>query len=226
MTRDRRSQPAAKTVASPLAQAARPDEAPPRRRTRAPHIRRAALMDAAEQLFLSKGVAATSVDDIVAAAQVAKGTFYLYFASRDAMLGALQQRFMQGFCERLDKALARPAADDWDGRLRAWFEAALDGLLGQVMLHDMLFHDVRPDEREFMMGNPVLDQLAQLVQAGARAGAWQVADARAMAVMMFYAMHGLADDAVACGTARRRKPMVQLLTRTFSRALRMNESEP
>lgn len=177
-------------------------------------------MDAAEGLFLSKGVDVTSVDDIAAAAQVAKGTFYLYFASRDAMLSALQQRFMQGFCERLDKALARRPAEDWDGRLHAWFEAALGGLLAQVMLHDMLFHNVRPDEREFMMGNPVLDQLAQLLQGGAQAGAWQVADARAMAVMMFYAMHGLADDAVARGTAHRRKPLVQLLTRTFSVALR------
>ncbi|MFT3802405.1 MAG: TetR/AcrR family transcriptional regulator [Burkholderiaceae bacterium] len=195
------------------------DDPPPRRRTRSPQTRRAALMDAAEALFLSKGVAATSVEDIAGAAQVAKGTFYLYFTSRDAMLDALQQRFMQTYCERIEQAMARCRPDDWNARLRNWCKTSLDGLLEQVMLHDMLFHDVRPDDRGFMMRNPVITQLAELLRAGARAGAWQVSDARGLAVMMFHSMHGLADDAVAHGTAERRAPLVRLLVRTFTRAL-------
>lgn len=183
-------------------------------------------MDAAERLFLSQGVAATSVEDIATAAQVAKGTFYLYFDSRDAILAALQRRFMLAFCERMDRALTRCRADDWDGRLHVWFKTALGGLLEQVMLHDMLFHDVRPDEREFMMGNPVITQLAEMLRGGVRAGVWQVPDARAMAVMMFYAMHGLADDAVACGKAGRQAPLVRVLTQTFGRALRVDGALP
>lgn len=200
--------------------------APPRRRTRAPQTRRAALMDAAEALFLSKGVNATSVDDIAGAAQVAKGTFYLYFASRDAMLDALQQRFMLAYCARIERAMAGCEPGDWNARLQRWCKTSLDGLLEQVMLHDMLFHDVRPDDRGFMMRNPVITQLAELLRAGARAGAWQVADARGLAVMMFYAMHGLADDAVAAGTARRRAPLVRLLVQTFGRALATDGSAP
>lgn len=40
-----------------------------------------------------------------------------------------------------------------------------------------------------------------------------------LAVMMVYAMHGLADDAVARGTAGRRASLARLLVQTFSRAL-------
>ena len=42
-----------------------------------------ALLEAAVAVFSAKGVSAASVDDIVRAAGVAKGTFYLYFATKD-----------------------------------------------------------------------------------------------------------------------------------------------
>ena len=40
------------------------------------------LMQAAETMFLQKGFAGTSIDDIVRTAGVAKGTFYLYFQDK------------------------------------------------------------------------------------------------------------------------------------------------
>ena len=47
------------------------------------------LLDAAYRLFLEKGVAKTSVDEIVRGANVAKGTFYLYFHDKDQLLQQL-----------------------------------------------------------------------------------------------------------------------------------------
>lgn len=47
------------------------------------------LLDAAYKLFLEKGVAKTSVDEIVKGANVAKGTFYLYFHDKDQLLRQL-----------------------------------------------------------------------------------------------------------------------------------------
>jgi AcrR family transcriptional regulator len=181
-----------------------------------------ALMDAAERLFLERGVTATSVDDITTAARVAKGTFYVYFASRDALLSALQERFITAFCDRMRLAMDRHRPGNWSARLRTWFEAALDGLLDQVMLHDMLFHDVRPGNREIMKENPVITQLTGLLREGAEAGAWQAADPHALAIMMFHAMHGLADDAVARGTADRRRRMINTLTDTFAGAIKLS----
>ena len=89
-----------------------------RRRTKAPETRAAALMEAAQRLFIDKGIAATSIDDIAAGAQVAKGTFYLYFPSKEALLGALQQRFVDIFCERLQEAMDRQRPGNYHARLR------------------------------------------------------------------------------------------------------------
>ena len=47
------------------------------------------LLAAAYGLFTEKGVAKTSVDEIVRRANVAKGTFYLYFQDKDQLLQQL-----------------------------------------------------------------------------------------------------------------------------------------
>jgi len=43
------------------------------------------LLQAASDLFMEKGIQHTSVDDIVKRAQVAKGTYYLYFKDKSAI---------------------------------------------------------------------------------------------------------------------------------------------
>ncbi|SHG14346.1 TetR/AcrR family transcriptional regulator [Vibrio gazogenes] len=190
------------------------------RRTRSPHTRRTALMDAAEHLFLTKGLHETRIEDITAAAHVAKGTFYIYFHSRDSLLHALQQRFMTSFCVRIDTALAQCRPDDWQSQLRTWFTTAVDGLLDQMMVHDMLFQDIHPKQgRSLMSENPVIEQLCALLQQGAQANAWQVPAPDMMALMMFHAMHGLVDDALARGEIDHRSSLVSILTETFSKAL-------
>ena len=50
------------------------------------------LLEAAYQLFLEKGVNKTSVDEIVKKANVAKGTFYLYFHDKTQLLQQLTYR--------------------------------------------------------------------------------------------------------------------------------------
>lgn len=51
--------------------------------------KRQSLLAAAYGLFTEKGVAKTSVDEIVRRANVAKGTFYLYFQDKDQLLQQL-----------------------------------------------------------------------------------------------------------------------------------------
>ncbi|SHH81728.1 TetR/AcrR family transcriptional regulator [Pollutimonas bauzanensis] len=190
-----------------------------RPRTKAPQARRADLMAAAEHLFVAKGIAATSVDDIAAGAQVAKGTFYLYFASKEAMLAALQERFVEGFFARLEQAMARHRPDNWKARLRAWVKAGLDTYFDQVALHDVIFHEFRPENRREMSDNVVVRQLAVMLQSGAQAGVWTVDDPHRVAVMLFNALHGLADDAVSAGEPPDRAYLVQILTHFCERAL-------
>ena len=54
--------------------------------------KRQALLTAAYELFIEQGLSKTSIDSIVNRAKVAKGTFYLYFSDKDAILQALLWR--------------------------------------------------------------------------------------------------------------------------------------
>ena len=47
--------------------------------------RRAALLSTARQVFAQHGYHSTSIDDLIDAAGVARGTFYLYFESKRAI---------------------------------------------------------------------------------------------------------------------------------------------
>jgi AcrR family transcriptional regulator len=182
-----------------------------RPRTKPAEIRREELMDAAERLFLQNGVAATSVDEIVAAAEVAKGTFYLQFPSKDHLLAALQQRFVTSFADMIQTAMDRRPSDDWRGRLRAWVNALTNGYLDRVALHEVVFHEIQVSDRRLKHENLVVDRLAVFLEQGARAGAWSVADSRLTAVMLFNALHGAVDDALAAGTAVDRRRLARTL---------------
>jgi AcrR family transcriptional regulator len=226
-----RSDPAIDSTPAGEAEPATPVAA--RRRTKAPETRAVALMDAAERLFISKGIATTSIDDIAAGAQVAKGTFYLYFPSKEAMLGALQQRFVDTFCERLQNAMDRHRPDDHHARLKAWVETGLEIYLDNVALHDVVFHEYRPEDRRMRNDNAVITQLVGLLKRGDAAGVWEVEDATLTGVILFNALHGVADDAVAMGPAgdpvaalADRHRRARALTRFFEQALHPDVVDP
>jgi AcrR family transcriptional regulator len=67
--------------------------------------RRAAVMDVARTIFSNKGYHATSIDDIIEAAGIARGTFYLYFESKRAIFDELLDDLfakLQGPVRRID----------------------------------------------------------------------------------------------------------------------------
>ena len=98
--------------------------------------RRGALLDAASDLFMRKGVAASSVDDIVAAAGVAKGTFYLYFRTKDDAINAVAERVVDGVVQAFEAAAAATGRSPVERLL------ALGRSVGQV--------GADPRERELM----------------------------------------------------------------------------
>jgi AcrR family transcriptional regulator len=72
--------------------------------------RRAALVAAAATVFTERGVAHSTVSDIVKAAGVAQGTFYLYFESKDDVVLAVAERFGDTMVERIERAVAAPGS--------------------------------------------------------------------------------------------------------------------
>lgn len=147
-------------------------------------------MAAAQQLFLDKGVDATTISDIVAAAGVAKGTFYHYFQAKTDILLALRERFTQAFQQRIANAVEACPANDHPGRLRAWTESGLAGYLEGYRLHDVVYSEHHHHQRGNQERDRVLEQLAELLENGAAAGAWPLRNPRLNALLLYSGLHG------------------------------------
>ena len=80
------------------------------RRRELPEVRREQLLDAAATVFLDRGLAEATMADVAEAAGVAKGTVYLYFDSKSALLTALRARYTSQWLEQSGRLDAPPAA--------------------------------------------------------------------------------------------------------------------
>ncbi|WP_244544219.1 MULTISPECIES: TetR/AcrR family transcriptional regulator [unclassified Beijerinckia] len=177
------------------------------------------LLSAAADLFVSKGIEATTVDDIVARAGVAKGTFYHYFPTKADVILALRERFSRDFTERVASAIAVCPPDDHAARITAWLSGAVATYLANYELHDVVFHDFTHSRRQSQEKDVVLAQLIALFQDGEKAGAWTLPNARMTALVFFDGMHGAVDDAIAAG-GRDPQPIIDQLSTLFTRMLR------
>ncbi len=101
------------------------DEARPR--TRRKQARPAELLAAALDCFVEKGFAATRMEDIARRASVAKGTFYLYFPSKEAVFEALVRETLLPRIATLELSVGM-AGLGAEAKLRA-----ILSMLGQVL---------------------------------------------------------------------------------------------
>ena len=94
------------------------------------------LLDAAEALVKEKGFDAMSVDEIVAACGVAKGTFYHYFESKTDLLVYLTRTPYEELRKKYDATEGQPGLERLRVFLRAWFR-----LVEKYNLHFTLLHN-------------------------------------------------------------------------------------
>jgi len=65
-----------------------------------PEVRKAEILDAAELLFYTKGYLHTTIIDILQSVNIAKGTFYYYFPSKEDVMDAIVMRYIEREVER------------------------------------------------------------------------------------------------------------------------------
>jgi len=180
------------------------------------------LMNAAQRLFLERGVASTTIEQITSAADVAKGTFYLYFSSKEDILAALGERYGQERLALVKTKIAQVPPEDWKGKLQAWARACVFGYLDSIRLHDILFYGSRPPTREGLVDNVEIDHLRELLQGGVDASAWKIDDPRFTAVFLFSGLHGIVDDAHTKEKRINRERLVQRLEKLCFRAVELS----
>lgn len=197
------------------------------RRTKPHDVRRLELLDAGERVFLARGVTHASIDEIAAAAGVAKGTFYLYFPSKEALVHALRERWVEWISARIAEGESRAPRGDWSARLSAWIEAGTLAYFAKIDVHDALFHgdDFHPgpdeDATMSLSENKVVADLAEFLRAGVAAGAWRLRDPKLSAVMLFHAIHGGTDYVVAQKRRVDKKALIAQYDDFFRRALEL-----
>ncbi|HYF57714.1 MAG TPA: TetR/AcrR family transcriptional regulator [Burkholderiaceae bacterium] len=127
--------------------------------------RPAELLDAALELFVERGYAATRLDDIAARAGVSKGTLYLYFANKEELFKALIRENIVSLIDRFRAEIERsdlPAPALVEHFMRVWWRdfgsTRLAGLAKLVMAEAgnfpevaRFFHDevIRPNGELF-----------------------------------------------------------------------------
>ncbi|MEA1907201.1 MAG: TetR/AcrR family transcriptional regulator [Euryarchaeota archaeon] len=76
-----------------------------------PETRRSELIDTAEELFLENGYEETTISEIVRNAGVAQGTFYHYFKSKDEVLSAITDRWIEEIRAGMEDIASRDGSD-------------------------------------------------------------------------------------------------------------------
>ena len=74
------------------------------RREREREERQSSILSAARQVFFSHGIHNATMDDVAAAAEVSKGTVYLYFQSKETVLATLLQEGLILLVKQLEAA--------------------------------------------------------------------------------------------------------------------------
>jgi AcrR family transcriptional regulator len=161
------------------------------RRRRPPEERTEELLQAAEAMLLERGLSSTTVADVAEAAGVAKGTIYLYFESKDALLTALRARYLARFVHAVDATMTSGRATPVT-RLDRFVDGLFHFSGANQPLHHVLFHEAGFSESDAF--GEVRLVLEQLVADGVAKGVFAVRHAGAAASYVLHGLHGLLVD--------------------------------
>jgi AcrR family transcriptional regulator len=153
--------------------------------------RRAQIVDAALRLWMRSGFDPTTVDAIAREAAVAKGTIYLYFPTKEAILEEAVRRYsLTGIVAEVTETLAGVPPEEAVPRVvsTVWERLRERGPLVALLLREV---PLRPENARMVFERLVLPAnraLAQWLDAGVRSGALRGMDtfvaARALVGML------------------------------------------
>ncbi|WP_246081558.1 TetR/AcrR family transcriptional regulator [Nocardioides litoris] len=137
-----------------------------------------ALVDVAEQLFTEHGYSSTSLDLVVAGAEVTKGALYHHFSGKQALFEAVFERVEADAAKTIQQAL-RGRKDPWekglDG-LRAFLEVVREPRYRRIVIQDgpsvLGYERFREQEERSTFAN-----VLEIVDSVLDAGTWELDEA-------------------------------------------------
>jgi AcrR family transcriptional regulator len=136
-------------------------------------MRKAEILKAAQNIISQKGYADTSIADILEAADISRGTFYIYFESREAVF----QELIDGFIRQLMERIISVRKEDGDPvqLLFANVKRVVDLLfdnreLTVILLREAVAHDRSVDQKLHRLYSFLHQKLANALANGAEWG--------------------------------------------------------
>lgn len=147
--------------------------------------KRADLSAVARRIFAERGVANTAVSDIVKAAGVSQGTFYLYFDSKDDIVLEVVRQMVEEVGARVEEAVASPgtpAVDRFFG-----LREALSGFENDPVATELADFLHRPENQALhdrlteALAERLVTIVEEIVAQGTEEGTFSVRNARTAA---------------------------------------------
>ncbi|WP_342629371.1 TetR/AcrR family transcriptional regulator [Nguyenibacter vanlangensis] len=142
------------------------------------------ILDTARPIIGGRGFSAVGLNEILGAAQVPKGSFYHYFASKEAFGEALLERYFTQYLARLDVVLGTPGAPAAD-RLMSYWQGWREGYVSGDIFSQCLAVKLGAEVCDLSEGmrailqdgtGRIVDRLARCIDDGRRDGSLVLAE--------------------------------------------------
>lgn len=168
--------------------------------------RRQQILAAARDVFARRGYHQSTIDDIVAEAGVARGTFYLYFEDKRAIFSDLIDRFAQQLTMAIVRIDPEDAARSVSEQVHENIRRILSTCLSERTMTKMLFTDamgVDPafDRKIQSFYDAVVQLLTESLKDGQTLGIVADGEPRVLAYLTIGALKELLYQAVTLGLA-------------------------
>ena len=158
---------------------------PAGKRARNKEANRAAILEAAQKVFLERGFDAVTIRDVIGQTDLAAGTFYNYFHTKEGLLRALVADHIGALTAELHRV--RSEARSLDAFVHGAYLAAFRAVAQDPVLHTLMLRNesaVRSLYAESVMGISVR-ALRDDIQDAIRRGIMPALDADYLAAALF-----------------------------------------
>lgn len=169
------------------------------RKEREREARKNAILEAAKTVFFQKGLHAATMNQIAEAAELSKGTLYLYFSNKEELYVSILLEGLELLHERFEKAVKD--TEGWEGKLRNIAWAYYSFYQEQRSYFDILFlyqhGEIMSNISEplyqmcFEKGLSCLNVLSRAIKEGMDAGEIESHDPIELAIILWGSFNGI-----------------------------------
>lgn len=153
------------------------------------------ILESAKLLFMKNGIHGTSVQEIVRGANVAKGTFYLYYETKEDVVLNFFEDSMKMILGNIEKI---PLMDVSKESVNVLIDRIIDEVEKNMkmmkLLHEARFNDYfRPNQTTKILENSFIHYIRVWLKEGVKKGEIQIKDTDFYAVYIFTSIHEILD---------------------------------